>query len=460
MKAVALTFGFACLCLLGCTDSNQPPRAEGSLSQHLAAIEPTEAARGNQTASSPGKRISSTDTKDWLQFRGGEGLGTSGETRLPVTWGPDENIVWKTELPGAGTSSPILIGDRIYLTCYSGFGIPEKPQGSMNDLKLHIVCLNRKDGAIRWTRPLEPKLPEQQTIRDEHGYSSSTPVADDERVYVFFGKTGVFAFSHDGERLWHADVGSKLNGWGSAASPILYGDLVIVNASVESDSLVALNKTTGEEKWRTGGIREAWNTPLLAKAPDGKTELVVPIIRNILGFDPATGEKLWTCDTGIDWYMVPCAVAQDGIVYCIGGRTGGALAVRAGGRGNVEQSHRLWTGKKGSNVSSPIAHNGHMYWMHDSQGIAYCASLSTGDIVYEQRIPRADQVYASPVLGDGKLYYVSRGGRTFVIAAQPEFKLLATNELEQRGRFDASPAIADGRLFIRSNRFLYCIGVQ
>ena len=402
--------------------------------------------------------LANTTNQDWPQFRGPGGLGVAKATGLPTKWSPDENLVWKTPLPGAGTSSPVMIGDRIFLTCYRGYGATGQPQSDLKDLRLDVVSLKRSTGEILWTKTVQPALPEQPTIRDQHGYSSSTPVADRQRVYVFFGKTGVFAFDYDGNQLWTAKVGSKLSGWGSAASLVLYNDLVIVNASVESESLVALDKTNGEQKWRSGGIREAWNTPLLTRTASGSTELIVPIFQKVLGFDPSSGEQLWSCDTGIDWYMVPSVVARDGIVYCIGGRSGDSLAVRAGGRGDVTQSHRLWTRNKGSNVSSPILHDGHLYWMHEKLGIAYCADATTGEIVYEERLPRAGQIYASPVLADGKLYYVNRGGRVFVVSAEPEFKLLATNELEDRGRFDASPAVADNRLFLRSNRFLYCIG--
>ncbi|MEZ6128665.1 MAG: PQQ-binding-like beta-propeller repeat protein [Planctomycetaceae bacterium] len=398
-----------------------------------------------------------SENVDWPQFRGIGGQGKSTETGLPVNWGPERNIVWKTALPGAGTSSPIFVGDRIFLTCYSGFGIPNEPTGDMNSLKLTVVCLNRSDGSLRWQTPVAPALPEQPTIRDEHGYASSTPAADDDHVYVFFGKTGVFAFDYDGHQKWHATVGANLNGWGSAASPVLCGDLLIVNASVESESLYALDKRTGTEVWRVPNIREAWNTPVLLNSSGGSTELIVPVLRNLLAFDPATGKKLWWCDTHIDWYMVPSAVVQDDVVYCLGGRSGGALAVRGGGRNDVEPSHVVWTGNKGSNVTSPVVHDGHLYWMSEKLGVAYCADAATGNIVYEERLPRAGQVYASAVLADGKIYYVARNGKTFVVAAKPVFELLATNETEERGRFDASPAIADGALFLRSNRFLHCI---
>lgn len=415
------------------------------------------AARGAPAAKSGAK--SGVPSTDWTRFRGSDGSGTSRESGLPTTWSPTENIAWKTPLPGAGTSSPIVIGDRIYLTCYRGFGVPGESPGGMDDLVLSLVCLNRADGSVRWEKTIEPKLPEQETIRDEHGYSSSTPVADNDRVYIFLGKTGVFAFTHAGDQVWRADVGSRLNGWGSAASPVLFGDLLLVNASVESESVVALDKATGKERWRATGIKEAWNTPLVVTSDSGNSELVVPIFRQILGLDPATGDKLWSCNTDINWYMVPSPVTDGtGTVYCIGGRSGGAVAVRTGGRGDVTSSHRVWLGGKGSNVSSPIFKDGHLYWIHDQLGIAFCANAATGELIYQERLQGADQVYASALLADGKLYYVSRRGRTFVVAAKPQFELLATNDLEERGRFDASPAVADGRLLIRSNRFLYSIG--
>ncbi|TWT85101.1 outer membrane biogenesis protein BamB [Planctomycetes bacterium CA13] len=401
---------------------------------------------------------------DWRQFRGPNGMaGSQGSTeslaQVPAQWNQG-NIRWQTPLPGAGASSPIIVRDRVYVTCYSGYGVPGAERGNLAQLKLMLVCVNRKSGDILWTKSVQPSLPEQETIRDEHGYSSSTPVADDKNVYVFFGKTGVFAFEQSGEQKWHSNVGSRLNGWGTAASPVIHEDLLIVNASVESDSVVALNRKTGEEVWRTEGIREAWNTPLLVKNPMGKTELIVPIFQKVLSLDPATGEQNWTCDTDIQWYMVPSPVAHEGVVYCIGGRSGDSLAIRTGGSGDVTATHRLWKTNKGSNVSSPIFYDGHLYWVHDQRGIAYCANANTGAMVYEERLPRVGQVYASPVLADGKIFFVARDGRVVVLAAEPEFTLLATNELEERGRFDASPAASGNQLFLRSNRFLYCIGAD
>lgn len=328
----------------------------------------------------------------------------------------------------------------------------------MDDLKRHLIAVRLDNGDTIWDEAVPAKLPEEERIRD-HGYAANTAAADADRVYVFFGKSGVLAYDHDGDQLWHADVGSKTSGWGTAASPVLYKDLVFINASVESESLVALDRETGHEKWRAGGIREAWNTPVIVTAESGREELVVATNGKVLAFDPNSGKLLWSCDTDITWYMVPTAVTADGIVYYLGGRSGVAgLAVRAGGSGNVTGTHRLWTSMKGSNVTSPMCLDGHLYWMHEKLGVAYCAKADTGEVVYEQRLDGAGQVYASPILAEGRLYYVTRNRRTFVLAAKPEFEQLAMNELGDRSLFNGSPAVAGSHILLRSDKYLYCLG--
>lgn len=398
---------------------------------------------------------------DWARFRGPGGLGISKAKNLPVRWSDTENLVWKTELPGPGTSSPVLHGDRLYLTCHTGYGLGESNPGAMDDLERHVLCVDRSTGKIVWSREVESKLPETEFGRRiiSHGYASSTPAVDAERVYCFFGRSGVVALDHGGKQLWRADVGDQIHGWGSASSPVLYEDLVIVNAFVECGQLVALDKRTGKEVWRAGDLKESWNTPLLVDLPNGKTELAVAISGQILGFDPATGKSLWSCE-GHNWYIVGSMVAHDGVVYCVSGKGVEATkAVRAGGRGDVNATHVAWLTGKGSNVSSPIYYEGHLYFAHEQIGVAYCLDAKTGDLVYQERLPRVGMIYASPVIGDGKLYYVSRQGGTVVLAAKPELEVLSHNRLESdRSVFNASPAVEDGRLYLRSDRFLYCVG--
>lgn len=398
---------------------------------------------------------------DWPQFRGTGALGRSEAKGLPLTWSDEKNVVWKAALPGPGASSPIVLGDRIFITSFTGFATSSREPGEMTNLKRHLLCLNLADGKIIWDTAVPAEMPEQDRIREGHGYASSTPVADAERVYAFFGKTGVFAFDHNGKQLWKTKVGDKLNGWGSATSPVLYKDYLIVNASIESDSLMALDKKTGKEVWRANVSNESWHAPVFVTAPDGSTEVVAAKNGRVLGFNADTGEALWNVKTGIPWYMCPTPVVQDGIVYVIGGRTpNGALAIRAGGRGDVTASHVVWKVGKGSNVPSPILYDGHLYFAHENLGIVYCLNAKTGELVFEERIePAPGQIYASPVMGDGKIYFTGRGGRTVVIAASPKFEKLGENTLESnRGMFNSSPAISGNKILLRSNRALYCLG--
>jgi outer membrane protein assembly factor BamB len=398
---------------------------------------------------------------NWPQFRGTGALGRSDAKGVPLMWSDDKNIVWKTTLSGPGASSPITFGNKVFLTCFTGFATSSREPGDMANLKRHLLCLNLADGRILWNTSVPAELLEQDRIRESHGYASSTPVADSERIYTFYGKSGVFAFDHNGKQLWQTKVGDKLNGWGSAASPVLYKDFVIVNASVESDSLVALDKKTGKETWRAGGVKESWHTPVFVTAPDGKIEVVTAIIQKVLAFDPDNGRPLWRATTGIPWYMCPTPVAENGIVYAIGGRTpNGTVAIRAGGRGDVTGSHVAWKLGKGSNVPSPILHDGHLYFAHENLGMVLCVNAKTGELVYEERLePSPGQIYASPVLADEKIYFTGRGGRTVVIAARPKFEQFVDNTLESnRGVFNSTPAIAGNRILLRSNRALYCLG--
>jgi hypothetical protein len=393
--------------------------------------------------------------ENWPGFRGPGGLGVSSERELPVQWSGTENVAWKTDLPGPGGSSPVVWNDRIFLTCYSGYGLDESNPGNPSDLKRHVLCLNRADGRIVWDRAVEgaAAIP-FQGYQARHGYASSTPATDGTMVYVFFEKEGVFAFDFDGKQVWHAAVGQRTHNWGSGTSPVLFQDLVIVNASVEDRSLVALNKQTGQEVWRARGMQQSWSTPLLVNVSDGKQELVVSMQGSLLGFDPASGEKLWQCP-GVPDYVCPSVVADGDVVYAIGGRRSTAIAVKAGGRGDVQP---LWTQTAGSNVSSPIIHGDYLYWVSD-RGIAVCLDRNTGEFVYQERLRGRVEAYASAVAADGKIYNVTRGSGTFVLAAKPQFEQLANNLLDPDTSIcNASPAVSDGQLLLRSNEALYCIG--
>lgn len=405
---------------------------------------------------------SNASAADWTQFRGPGAAGSSDDKGLPTKWSATENLVWRIELPGAGSSSPIVLGEKIYLTCYSGYGVSRNNPGDMDDLTRYLVCLDRKTGKIEWKKSFKSEGRESsyQGNGARHGYSSSTPTTDGERLYVFFGKMGVYCFNLDGEQVWHQSVGTGIHKWGSSNSPVLYKNVLLINASVESGKLIGLDKRTGKELWSRPGVSRTWSTPMLVDVEGGQTEMVVSTPRKILALDPATGKELWTCDGIPDGYVCPTAITNNGVVYVIGGRRNTAIAVRAGGRGDVTNSHVVWRKNIGSNVVSPVYHDGRLYWVHEKQGTAICIDAKTGNTVYQKRLqPRSGLVYSSPTVADGKIYCVSQYNGAYVLDAGPSFKLLAHNEFaNDDSRTNACPVVSNGQLLLRSDKYLYCIG--
>ncbi|MDC0273947.1 MAG: PQQ-like beta-propeller repeat protein [Planctomycetaceae bacterium] len=410
---------------------------------------------------------------DWTGFRGSDHDGVIVEEKVPTEWSETKNLKWTTKLPGKGTSSPIILGDRVYLTCYEGYGENKSNPGSMSDLKRHLIAINRKNGEIVWKTTIDTVLPEDQYsgFMAEHGYASQTPVSDGERIYAFFGKSGVYAFDMSGKVLWKKDVGQESSSrrWGSGASPILYGDLLIVNASDESQSIRAFNKVTGEEVWKAqaAGLELTFNTPRIIKNVDGEEELIVAVPYEVWGMNPKTGKLTWYAECDLDGNVSPTIVAADGIVYAVGGRNGGMVAVKTGGKEDVTKSHILWSSRETTYVPSPILHDGKLYWVSD-RGQAYCLDAKTGETVYRERLSGSSSssgrggsrgFYASVVLAGEYIYAVNRKGETSVYKPGDEFKVEQVNSIAgDEGDFNASPAIANGQMFLRSDSALYCIG--
>ena len=425
---------------------------------------------------------------DWSRFRGPNGSGISPDAKpTPIEWSESENLKWKVALPGPGLSSPIVVGDRVYVTCWTGYGTDREDPGQQKDLRRHLICIDRNDGKTIWSKSIEPVLPEEpfRGMFAENGYASQTPVCDGERIFVFFGKTGALAFDLEGKKLWQKGLGTESDphGWGSASSPILYRDLVIVTASTESEAVIALHKDTGEEVWRqeAAGFSGTWGTPILVELEDGRHDLVIGVPYEIWGLDPANGKLRWYCEGVDSQSMCASVIAHDGVVYAVGGRNGGSIAVRAGGKGDVTKSHVLWTGRDRARIGTPVVVDGRLHWI--SNRIANCIDAATGEEVYQSRLHgagpvRADaderqggrgfgrrggggrggQNYSSPVVADGKMYFVTRAGTAFVLGLGPKFEQLARNRFaSDAGEFSATPALSDGELFIRSSKNLYCV---
>lgn len=400
---------------------------------------------------------------EWTRFRGPNGSAVSAETNLPTKWDAKNNLKWKAKLPGYGASSAITWKNRVFVTCYSGYATGGRG-GNQSDLMRHVVCVDSNTGKILWDTKVKPYLPEDRNggFISGHGYASSTPTTDGERVYAFFGKTGVLAFDMVGKQLWKTSVGtgSAIRGWGTGASPVLYKNLVIVNASAENKSVVALDKKTGEQVWeaKANGFEGSWCTPVIVKRKDGTDEIVLAVAYEFWALNPKNGKLLWWAEGLPRSPICTSLVAHDGVVYAIAGRANQAAAVRTGGKGDVTKTHVLWKENIGSYVTSPVYHDGHLYWISD-RGLAYCVDAKTGKTVYRSRLSGGGSTYASAVVADGKIYAVTRSNGTFVLAAKPKFEELAHNKFAgDSSLFNASPSISGGNIFIRSNEYLYCLG--
>jgi hypothetical protein len=406
---------------------------------------------------------------DWAQFRGPNGSGIAGADAKPATsWSATSHLKWKTALPGPGSSSPIVSGERAFITCYSGYG-----DGSGGDspekLQRHLVCVARQTGKVLWDKSVPAELPEDSYSGNlrEHGYASNTPVTDGERVYAFFGKTGMLAFDFEGQQLWKVNVGKQSSNrrWGSGASPILCQNRVIINAAEEGRAVLALDKLTGKEVWKAKvagtALELSFVTPALVDCAGGRIDLALAVPGELWGLNPETGKLRWFAQTDISGNVSPSVVAADGVVYATGGYPRqGTIAVRAGGKGDVTQTNVLWSSQSASYVPSPAVHHGHLYFVSD-QGVATCMEAKTGKLIYKERLPGvsgAKPFYASVVLASEHLYAVSRRAGTFVLPAAPQFALVAQNQLAgDDSDFNGTPAIVGQQLFLRSNRFLYCI---
>lgn len=409
-----------------------------------------------------------SSAEDWPQFRGEAGTATSLTSQPPKTWSETENLRWKCELPGPGSSSPIVVGERVFVTCYSGYGVPDTETGELRSLQRHLVCIRRTDGSIIWSQRVAGELPEDgyQGYLTEHGYASNTPVCDGERVYCFFGKSGVVAFDLAGKQLWKVDVGKESSNrrWGSAASLVLWRDRLIVNASEESQSIQALDRLTGKPIWKAEGsvLDLAYGTPTVVEVAPDRTDILIAAPRELWGLNAETGRLRWYVEHTLEGNICPSVVVADQTAFIFGGfRSNGSLAVRLGGQGNVTNSHVVWSNRNSSYVATPLYAAGHLYWISD-QGQAYCVAAKTGELVYRERVADLESggrpVYASPVLADGLIYVVTRRSGTVVLPAKPQYEIVARNRFSSdNSDFNATPAISNQELFLRSNRFLYCV---
>jgi outer membrane protein assembly factor BamB len=391
--------------------------------------------------------------EDWSGFRGPRSLGVSSDEKVPVEWGDEKNLKWKLELPGKGFSSPIVVGNQVLVTCYSG---------TSASVKRHLVSVNRKTGTINWVTSVDSKGPESRgaSFGTSHGYASHTPVSDGKHIYVLFGKAGVIAFDMEGKEIWKKSVGTGAAMFGSAASPILYKDHVIVPAVSESQSIVALRKSDGEQAWSTkaGSLGRSYATPVVATNEAGVDELLISVVSEVWSLNPGTGKLNWYSVNRVDTNACPALVQNGSTVYVIGGRSpGGRAAIKLDGKKDAGELKSLWSTTGGSYVSSPVFYKDHLYWFTE-RGMGICVDTKTGKEVTRKRI--GGEFYASALVIKDKIYAVSRFSGTHVFLATPELTQLAHNKLTDSSDFSGSPAVSDGQLIMRSDKYLYCIEAE
>jgi outer membrane protein assembly factor BamB len=364
----------------------------------------------------------------------------------PDTWSDTDNVVWKVVVPGRGNSSPIVWGGRLFLTTARDEG-----------RTLSILCYRRSDGRLLWETPVPHRGVER--IHRKNSHASATPVTDGERVYASFGSQGLVAVDLDGKVVWQTPLGDLANYHGSAGSPILYRDTVILYQDHAGPSFVAAFDTeTGETRWRTEReTRIGWGTPIVIDAA-GRHELIVSSEDEVNAYAPKTGAPLWKV-RGNTFEVIPTPTVGHGLVFCSSGRAGPTLAIRPGGEGDVTDTHVVWQTVKGSPfIPSTIVVGDQLYMVNDMSSVVTSYEARTGTLVFQGRLgrPRKESFSASPVAVDGKVFFTNDSGETFVLRAGPELEILHVNRLN--APVLATPALVDGRWYFRTDRELICIG--
>lgn len=401
---------------------------------------------------------STVSAENWPRFRGPTGQGISTETGLPTTWSADENIAWKTAIPGDGWSSPVVFGDQVFVTSTTDDG-----------KSCHVICVERKSGAIAWNTKVFDQVPKHK--REDNSYATPTPVTDGEHVYAVFSSGGIAALDMSGKVIWTNDDVEFFSQHGLGASPILHENLLIMpfdGSSPGEDSLIgfkkpwdgavllALDKNSGKEVWRgsRGLSRLAHVTPNVLQQ-DGKLQLVSAAGDVIQGHDPATGKLVWTVHSQGEG-VTPSIVLADGLIYsCSGFEAPTIRVVRSGGEGDVTATHIAWERKEGvPSLSSLLYVKPHIYSVTD-RGVVSCVDAKSGGEVWQKRI--GGKHAASPVYAEGNIYFLSElDGETIIIKAGDKFEEVSRNVLGETCK--ASIAASQGNLFIRSDKHLFCIG--
>jgi outer membrane protein assembly factor BamB len=391
----------------------------------------------------------------------------------PLEWNEKKNIAWKVDVPGRGFSSPVLWGERIFITTAvpTGKGAPaatEPPRrgpggGAATGLehRFVVMCFDRNTGKLLWERVTATASPHEGYHARYGSFASNSPVTDGKHVYAFFGSRGLYAYTLDGQLAWKREFSpmQMRNAFGEGAAPLLDGNTLYLKFDQERDSyMLALDKTSGKELWRvTRDEVSSWSQPLAVSA-SGRKEVIVSASNRVRSYDPSNGGLLWEA-AGLGSNVIPSPVAAGGVVYVMSGhREPNLLAIRLGRKGDLTGTDAIaWTNERGNAYSSsPVLHDDKLYFITDS-GMLSCFNARTGEAYYrQQRLPKPYSFKASPVGANGKLYLSTEDGDVVVVKMGEKFEVLTTNTLPDE-MFIASPAVAGGSMYLRGQSKLYCI---
>jgi len=389
---------------------------------------------------------------DWPAWRGPLGNGHSEEKSLPLTWSETENVKWSVPLDGDGNSSPIVVGRKVFIT--------HAPKPShLRGLR----CYDADTGNLLWKH--ETSYDEKEPTHGTNPYCASSPVSDGQRVVAWYGSAGLFCYDLEGNIKWNKDLGKVQHIWGYGSSPLIHENLVILNFGPGLNAFVAaFDKHSGNEVWRKefpdqkskteGEFRGSWSTPVVATV-GGEKLLIMSLPERLYALDPMSGEEVWSCGGLSNKLVYTTPLVAGDIVVAMCGYGGPAMAVRAGGKGDVTETHKLWTHPRNSQrVGSGVVVDGYVYILNED-GSCWCLDPKTGEKKWNQ--PRVSGVsWSSMTHAAGRIYVNNTDGTTFVIEPNPaEYKLLAENKLGETTR--ATPAYADGRIYIRTYKNLHCI---
>jgi outer membrane protein assembly factor BamB len=407
--------------------------------------------------------------KYWAQWRGPLATGVSKSANPPVEWSETKNVRWKVEVPGRGSASPVVWGDRIFVLSAvpvgSSMDASHAQLGGVQPRVTHrftVFAIDRKTGKIVWEKVAAEKIPHEATRADNGTWASSSPVTDGEHVIASFESAGLYAYDMQGALVWKKDLGEKRmrNQFGEGSTPALHGRYLVVVWDHQGQSFItALDKRTGNEIWRQNRSEiDTWATPLVVDV-NGRAQVVVPAMNRITSYDLETGAVIWS-SAGLTMNPIPSPVVENGLAILMSGFQGNAAkAIRlADAKGDITGTPSVvWTYMRDTPyVPSPLLYDGTLYFLKTNNGLLTAMDAATGTPHYQlQRLDAVPEVFASPVGAAGRVYILGRDGKTVVLKNSKTFEVIATNTLDDG--FDASPALVDNEMFLRGYKYLYCL---